>query len=307
VLKREEELAKLAAECDSVASRAQLNGIGYSDEEIQTAIGKKVWRRLQRGVYFLSAGTPTWRQKVRAAMLAAGGAVQLAGRALAAWIGLDGATEGVIEVVVEHGHAGPKPVGVTVHRTRRPSKPRTYAGIRGTSVERLLVDYAALVSTDLAERAVENAMTRGLTAERRIWKELAHLGEAVPGVRALARIMELRPNGKAARSSLEIDALNVIRKAGLPLPTRNYDVFVDDEHFEIDLAYVGALGAIEVDSKRWHSTASQKAKDRHKQQRCESVGWNFVRITAVDVYGRPEWVVQQVRDLLLTPQFGVSA
>jgi hypothetical protein len=162
----------------------------------------------------------------------------------------------------------------------------------------MLVDYAAVVSTELAERAVESAMTKGRTAERRIWKELAALGEAVPGVRALTRIMELRPDGKAARSTLEIDTLNVIRKSGLPLPVRNHDVHVDGEHFEIDLAYPGVLGAIEVDSKRWHSTATQKANDRRRQDVLEAVGWTFVRVRSADVYGRPGWVVAQIRSLL---------
>jgi hypothetical protein len=223
-------------------------------------------------------------------------------RTLAAWVGLDGAPEGVIEIVVPHGDAGPEPQGVIVHRTRRSSKARMYDGVAGTSIERLLVDYTALVSTGLAERAVESALSKGLTAERRVWRELADLGEKVPGVRALTRIMDLRPTGKAARSTLEIDALNLIRRSDLPVPVRNHDVWVDDEHFELDLAYVGALKAIEVDSKRWHRTRTQKTRDRYKQERCESAGWTFLRITSTDVYGRPHWVVDQIRDLLQTPR-----
>jgi hypothetical protein len=297
VISREKKLAKLAAECDCVATLAELLAIGYSEQEIRTSVAKKVWQRRHAAVYFLSAGTLTWCQEVRAALLAAGDEAQLMGRALAAVAELDGADEGVIELVVPYGQ-GPVPKGVTVHRTRHPSKPRMYGEFVGTSVERLLVDYTALVSNELAERAVESAMSKGLTAEHRIWKELARLGEAVPGVRALTRIMELRPNGKAARSTLEIDTFNLIRGSGLPLPVRNHDVYVDDEHFEIDLAYLDVLGAIEVDSKRWHSTATQKAKDRRRQETLEAAGWTFVRVTSADVYGRPAWVIEQIRTLL---------
>ncbi len=218
-------------------------------------------------------------------------------RTLAAFAGLDGATESVIEVVVPYGK-GPAPRGVKVHRTRHPSKTRMYDELPGTSVERLLVDYVAVVSTDLGERAVESALTMGLTAERRIWRELASLGEFVRGVRRLTRIMEQRPNGKAARSTLELDVLRLIRKAGLPLPERNFDVYVDGQRFEIDLAYVHSLGAIEADSKKWHSTATQKAKDRRRQDKLELAGWTFVRVTSADAYGRPEWVIEQIRALV---------
>ncbi|MEY2473339.1 MAG: hypothetical protein QOK28_2668 [Actinomycetota bacterium] len=305
-LKRKQRLSVLAANNDCVVTITELSRTGYSKQEIATAVTKGLWKHLDHGVYFLSAGKPTWRQQVRAALLAAGGDAQMAARTLAAWEGVDGATEGIIEIVVSHGHAGPKPKGVTVHRTRHVSKKRMYDGLPGTSPERLLIDYAAHVSTDLAERAVESVLSKGLTAERRIWRELATLPENVPGVRRLARIMELRPTGKAARSTLEIDTLNLIRKSDLPIPARNHDVWIDDEHFELDLAFPEAMKAVEVDSKRWHSTATQKAKDRHKQERCEAAGWSFVRVTSVDVYGRPEWVVEQIRDLLLTPGFAAA-
>jgi hypothetical protein len=109
--------------------------------------------------------------------------------------------------------------------------------------------------------------------------------------------MELRPKGKAARSTLELDAFRLIRKAKLPLPERNVDVYVDGEHFEIDLAYLAFLGAIEVDSKRWHSTATQRANDRRRQNKLELAGWTFVRVKSADVYGRPEWVIEQIRHL----------
>ena len=162
----------------------------------------------------------------------------------------------------------------------------------------MLVDYAALVSADLAERAVESALTKGLTAERRIWREIAVLGAAVPGVRRLEALLVLRPKGKPARSKLEIEVLRLIRHADLPLPNRNHDVWVDGEHFEIDLVYADIQGAIEADSSRYHSTATQKARDRRRQELLEAVGYTFVRVTWTDVFGRPDWVIQQIRDLL---------
>jgi hypothetical protein len=288
----------LACDADSVATLAQLSALGYSEEELATMVRRKLWQRPQRGVYFLAAGEMTWRQRALAGVLAAGPHAQLSARGLAAWLGVDGASEGVIDVVVPYGK-GPLPRGVTVHRSRRIGKPRVYGDImRGTSIERMLVDYASFVGVELAERAVESVLTRGLTAERRIWREIAELGDAVPGVVALARIMVARPAGKAARSSLELELFRVIKRAGLPMPVRNHDVWVDGEHFEIDAAYVAVMGAIEADSKRWHRTASQTAKDNRRQAVLEAAGWTFRRFTSADIYGRPEWVAAEIRALV---------
>jgi hypothetical protein len=298
VISKDDRLAELASKNDGVVSRAQLKKLGFSDHEIHTALTRRRWQQLQRGVYLLSAAPPSWRQRVRAAYLAGGPIAQVSARALAAWLGLDGADEGVIEVTVPYAKR-PELKGATVHRSRRLGRARIYDGaIAGSSVERLLVDYAAAVSLPLAERAVESALCKGLTAERRIWKEIADLGEAVPGVRRLTRIMETRPEGKPARSTLELEVLRLIRASDLPLPTRNHDVYVDDEHFEIDLAYVAVLGAIEADSRRFHTTATQRENDKRREVALEAAGWTFVRVRWADVFGRPAWVIEQIRALV---------
>jgi hypothetical protein len=297
MVSRDERVAQLAAKNDGVLTRGQLKKLRVSDEMIQRALKRKRWQQLQRGVYLLSAANPTWRQRVRAAALAAGEDAQVACRTLAAWLKLDGAVENAIELAVPYGK-GPTPKGTTVRRTRNIGPTRRYDGVAGSTIERLLVDYTAVVPVGLAERAVESALCQGLTAERRIWRELATLGEATPGVRRLVQIMELRPEGKAARSTLELDLLRLIRNSDVPLPTRNHDVYVDGEHFEIDLAYVTALGAVEADSIKHHSTRTQRANDRRRQAKLEAAGWTFVRAKSTDIYGRPEWVIEQIRGLL---------
>jgi very-short-patch-repair endonuclease len=82
------------------------------------------------------------------------------------------------------------------------------------------------------------------------------------------------------------------------VPVRNFDVFVDGRRYEIDLAYPDCLGAIEADSRRFHATATQKRKDRERQDALEGVGYRFRRFTWTDVFGRPDWIVEQVRELV---------
>ena len=111
--------------------------------------------------------------------------------------------------------------------------------------------------------------------------------------------MEHRPHGKPSRSILELEVLDVLRSSGLPLPARNVEVIDGDgNRREIDLCYLLHKGAIEADSRKWHSTASQTAEDKLRQRALEAVGFEFVRVTWRDVFDRPEWIIGEARRLL---------
>jgi hypothetical protein len=294
-------LAALAKEQDNVVSRAQLLKIGWSDERIGLMIKKKHWLQLQRGVYLLTPGPATWRQLARAAFLAAGKGVALDAGSALLWRGFDGPTEGDIELALTGGKGRPSPKGAVVHQPSRPLRTRTIDGVRVVCIEDALLGFAAS-SADRrdVEVAVESVLRTRSTTERKIWQTVGR--NSRPGVRGVAMlryVMEHRPEGKPGRSYLELEVLDVLRKGGVPMPTRNVDVIdANGDRREIDLCYVAQLGAIEVDSKRWHSTASQKAADRKRQSALEAVGFEFVRVTWGDVVERPEWIIEQARGLL---------
>jgi hypothetical protein len=196
--------------------------------------------------------------------------------------------------------SGTRRAGVTVHRPRRGCTVFERDGVRVASIEDALLDFAATTDRKALEIAVESALLSRKTHERRIWRVIAmNSRQGVRGVVLLRYVMEHRPMGKPARSILEIEVVDVLRRAGLPLPTRNRDVIDGDgERREIDLCYVDQKGAIEADGKAFHSTATQTAEDARRQRALEAVGYSFVRVTWEDVFTRPEWIVSEVQRLL---------
>ncbi len=283
---------------DNLVTRAQLLGAGLTDEQIQLRVQQRQLMWLHDGVYLHGSAPPTWAQRARAAELACGPTAVASHATAVALYGLDGAAERD-EIHVTMGQTNQAlPKGVHVYRSRRvPTGVRTVKGIRCTSVERSLIDYASVADVLSVERAVESALDRGFTLEGRIWEALElEGGRGIPGAKRLRQVMLRRPNGRPAKSFLEVRLGKVRREDGIISElVRNHPVSVGDEAFEIDFAAVHALVAIEADSRKFHATATQRARDKRRQAKLEAVGWLFIRVTWTDTARRPQWVVDQIR------------
>lgn len=262
---------------------------------------RRLWTQLQRGVYLLSPGPPTWAQRARAAQYAGAGGVALDSGSALRWRGIDATDSDDVEVAMTSRQGGSLPAGVVLHYPSRPLTVQMSQGVQVVSVEDALLGFAAACrNRRKVEVSVESALLKGLTSERRIWQCVArHSRRGVRGVALLRSVMENRPSGKPSRSILELELLDLIRSSDLPLPNRNVDVIdANGDRREIDLCYLPQKGAIEADSHRWHGTESQQADDARRQAALEAVGFEFVRVTWPDVMQRPSWVLDQIRQLL---------
>lgn len=68
--------------------------------------------------------------------------------------------------------------------------------------------------------------------------------------------------------------------------------------FRIELGYEDALLAIEYDG-RWHEEPAQKAHDEERRSGLsERDGWTFVIVTADDLYGLPEQLLERIRSAM---------
>jgi hypothetical protein len=294
-------LAKMAATQDNVATRADLHAAGFSDERIESMIRHEHWRQLQRGVYLLAPGGAAWRQTARAAQYAGGAKVALDAASSLLWWGVEVPAPARIDLALLDRRGGPAPRGVRIRYPSRPLRTVTRDGVLVVCIEDALLSFAAVSKNRReVEVAVESALLSRRTTERRLWQSIAR--NARPGVRGVAllrHVMEHRPQGKPSRSILELEVLDIIRSSDLPVPSRNVEVVdADGNRREIDLCYVEQKGAIEADSRRFHSTATQTAADRRRQEALEAVGFRFVRVTWRDAVDRPGWVVDQIRALL---------
>ena len=290
-------IAVLAAKHDGVIDRDDVFRTDGTDRHIHTRLGDLRWQGLHAGVYLVGSAPPTWHQLVRAGVRACGGGFVTSGSGLLLYGvgGPDSSDE--IEIVVAQGDE-PAPKGVRVVRSRRtPVHTRVIDGIPRASVERCLLDFAATADEAKVEQAVESALDEHLTAEGRIWECLTKEGgRGVPGSALLRKVMLGRPRGLPAKSVLEIEVGHLLRDAGLRNFVRNYPVL--DGKYKIDDAFVAEKVAIEADSRKFHSTKTQRANDKRRQAELEGAGWHFERVTFDDVHLEPDATVARIRAAL---------
>lgn len=150
----EHALQALAATTDNVVDRCQMLDVGWTDRMIHRALAARWIRQLHDGVYLVGAAPPTWRQQVRAGVRAAGRDAEAGYRCgLFLW-GLDGIRTAPVEVVVPYDDR-PTPRGVIVHRSRRTEPASFVDGIPVTSVERTLLEAAAVVPPVVRQLTIE--------------------------------------------------------------------------------------------------------------------------------------------------------
>jgi hypothetical protein len=297
----DDRLDALAGTQLGLLTRLNILSAGGTDEDIRTNLRRKRWQRLQPGVYLTGSAPPTWLQLQLAACLAAGPHAVASHRGGAAVWWLDGACEGPREIMVTHPF-GPTPRNTIVHRSLRwqPEYHTVRRKVPVTDINRTLIDYAAVVPPILTERAVEDAFRRGYTNEGALRRRLAIVGG--PGARGAGRlrlVLDGRPEGRPARSGFEVMLLDVIRQYGLPMPVRNYVVYVDGIPVaELDLAYPDKLVDLEAQGARWHSTRRQRIRDAERRAVLETLGWDVELFDWDLVVYRPEEAAAQIRAAL---------
>ena len=300
----EKAAVKIAAAQDNVISLADVRSVGGTKNAAYNRAARTVWQKPQRGVFLHSAASPTFRQRVLAALTYCGDDACASHRTAAFLEGLDGVPEPEIIEITMTQRDRPVPKGVHVYRSRRAITKRRWAdGIRVTPIERTLLDCAAVVAVEDVERTVESALLQRLTTEERIYLELVERGgRGVHGARRLWRVMHERPEGRPARSYFEIRTGHALRSGGLGHFVRNYPVSVDGESFELDKAFPDQQVAVESDGRRWHSTRTQRERDRRRQRKLEAAGWRFRRVAYEEILtrnGRAQ-LVADVKALLTT-------
>lgn len=296
-MKFDDRVAKIAASQDNLVTLSDVLRVGGSKDTANARVGRKQWQRPQRGVYFHGAAAPNWIQTVRAAILYVVGAVA-SHRTAGSLLGLDVEPVGVELTMTQADRPAPK--GVHVYRSRRAlTRVRRVEGIPVTSVERTLIDLAAVLEMEPLERAVESALLQRKTTEERIYVSLVREGgRGVRGSTKLWRLMHDRPLGRPARNVFEIRTTHLLRQGGLTGFVRNYPVVVDAETFELDNAFVDQMVAVETDGAAFHSTRTQRDNDARRQRKLEAAGWTFRRVPYKETIIGHERLIADIRALL---------
>lgn len=258
------------------------------------------WEHVARGVYRL-AGTPrTWRQRLVAAVYAAGPGAVASHRSAAALWELPGFREGPVDVLRPR-HTDHRSTLGPVHETRvLPAEHLTSIdAVPVTNPGRTLFDLAGVIRPEQLERALDTCLGRGLVdviGLRSLLDDLGGRGRS--GVGAMRRLLDERGTVPAAESDLERRLLAALREGGLPAPRRQVQAGGSDPAGRVDFAYVETGLVIEADSRRHHMSKLDFEADRRRDNTLMAAGWRVLRITWRQVTERPDEVVRLVREAL---------
>jgi very-short-patch-repair endonuclease len=290
--------ARLARSQRGLLTARQGTQFGLSKRAIQRRVASGAWEKVLPGVYRLPGAAASWEQRLIAAWLWAGQGAAVSHRTAAVLLGLDGFDSGPVEISTTrpvHGRAA----GVIVHRVRRLDRAdvMTLGGICLTQPARTLLDLGAVAPAALVERAMEDALRRGLVSLSRLRWTLERVGgPGRPGTAVLRMLVEERAPSAPAESPLEVDVIRLLRRAGLPEPVRQHEVRVGGHVVAIvDLAYVDERIAIECDGYRYHSGRAAWQRDRERLNDLTDLGWRVIHATIVDVREAQEAFAARVR------------
>ena len=282
-------------------SREQALEAGFSVASAERRMASGEWQRVHPHVYRLRGAPVSWEQRLMAAHLWAGGRTAVSHRSAAALWKLDGFGPGPVELTTPARRARP-PTGVTLHVST--DLGRSDAGnlgaLRVTGIVRTLIDLGAVVDdAALVEAAIESAVRRDPEVLDRLAVRLDALGgHGRRGAGVVRSILAVRdPEAAASESQFETRLERLLRRARMPMPTRQYEVRKQDGAFvaRLDFAWPERRVAVEPDGLRWHSgrAAFERGIDRANDLALSR--WTVLHVTWNDLR-RPEVVLERLRD-----------
>jgi hypothetical protein len=301
--RRDAAIARPAARQNGLATRAQLREGGLTARQIDWAAQQDPLERMHRGVYRHQAAPFTVLTRLHGAVLAAGPLAVASRRSAAFLHDFDGIRVGVPEVLVPSSGV-PRLGGVRVHRTKHlPPADRTIVnGIPATSPARTALELGAVLPFEVVEQVVQTAVIAKKLDVHEIFAVLDRSGRrGRNGTAALRTIARQALPPEQVESVLELRLLALVRQAGLPTPTLQFEVSAGARCVRLDIAWPEIHAAVEGDGHRWHATSQKVALDRARRRSIRAAGWHLDVYGWDDVVTHPDRVVAELRGLL--PRF----
>lgn len=238
-------------------------------------------RRVRRGVSVVNGAPQTWRQQVRAVLLAChdetAAALWTALRLLGGSCDHDG-----IDVL------GPLDrqvtlEGVTCHRSGLLEDGDIVLrdGMRCTSPLRTVIDLSGPMSVSELGDVVDDFLRRKLLKLEDLRERVDRLRPA-PGrsVAKLRRVLTRRlPGYDAGESALEARIMRVINRYGIPRPTQQHRVRFGDRRYRLDFAWPDRRVYLEGNGFGFHSLTTDLDRDARRQNDLVADGWLPIEIT----------------------------
>jgi hypothetical protein len=296
----------LAESQHGVVSRAQLVGLGMSQEAIRQRLGNGRLHRVMAGVYAIGRPQLDERGRWMAAVLACGPSALLARRSAATLWGIRKATPGPIEVVTPAA-VRRRRSGLHVYRRlethslvarcgRGDARDaechllwRKVDGIPVTSPTIVLVDLATCLPDGQLEASVSEADHLELVEPVQLRADLDRLGRR-PGLVRLRRLLDTATH-TLTTTELERLFLPLVARAGLPAPTTQQQLGPN----RVDFHWPGLGLVVETDSLRYHRTAFKQSADKRRDNANARLGLITLRFTHGHVRYDPAYVLGELR------------
>jgi hypothetical protein len=259
-------------------------------------------QQLRRGVYVVAGAPQTYEQAVLAAVLAAGGDAWASHRTAARLHGLKVPAPELIDVLTLPDHRV-RLDGVAHHRNKLVvvHDVTTVGAVPVTSVARTLVDCMPWLPGRWLASAVDDARRRRILDVADLEAAHAAVDEGPRTGRHL--VVPMRPvladrlgGQHAGGSDLELDVLQTLRAAGMPLPVQQFPIVVAGRQRYLDYAYPEHRVYIEFKGFSEHGEIRTVFDDdAEREPELALLGWIGIPATSNT---RPHDLVDRVRRAL---------
>lgn len=293
-------VAEIARRQHGLITHDQAISVGVTPSAIRHRVAKGTWVRARRSVYAVAAVAPSPEQAALAVCLATGeGRCWVSHRSAAAVWGLQVPSSPVIEVVTPSAIRIDQK-GVRQHRSNELylADLTWHRNLPVTSVARTLVDCVPFVRSRRLVWAVDDAERRGLLPADDLAAcagRLDHRGRRL--VTPLRPVLDDRARGRVPGGSRrELDLIEVLRTAGVPLPVQQFKVLVGGRQRVLDYAYVEELIDIEFDGFAEHGLIrSTFDDDRLRGNDLVVAGWLTLHFTS---NSSPDHIIARTKEAL---------
>jgi len=296
---------RLAAAQHSLITTSQLLKAGLTTPQIDHRVRRGLLAVVHPGVYRMPGVRQSYEGRAMAACLATGGVASH--RCAARLFGLRGFERcQVVEVAVD-GRRAPRLPGVVGHRIKG-LEPTRIGVIPVAMPAEVLLGLAAVAPT-LAEGALNDALVKRLASLPALVRFLnRRAARGRDGIQLLRQLVEeqIRAGGPT-ESWLEDRVVEFLRRRQFGEPQRGWWVNLPGGRVRLDLAWPDLKVNVEVDSRLWHTSPSDRRRDAARDARLAAAGWIVVRVTWMDLVEEPDTTAERICRALAAASLAVAA
>ena len=264
-------ISSIAEENHGVFGAHHLRELRVSKSEREWRLRSGRWIEVYDGVYRIAGVPQSWRGDLLAACWAGGTRAVASHRSAAALWELPGQQRGIREITCPRWRRA-QHTGLLVHETTALSE-RDMAlvdAIPVTTIERTILDLAAVCGSFTVDLAIDNALRRQLTNVDKLFAMLRRVGKrGRKGTRTLRTLLADRDGRYTpTESEREQMLLRVLREHGLPEPERQFSIYDNAGSFlaRPDLVYRDLKIAMEYDSYQHHVGKDALVRDSRRRK-----------------------------------------